>query len=149
MITLRLYTFDQWGNEIKTLWSFTPLMDVDASEIYRESETAVGGEPRRRPYSEREIRTLTLGAGLLKRDADWLNFKRLLHAHKIEWQRTVGTRQVWVPYALDEDSKVTYERVEEVTRLRRKVITLIQTQAMDFTQFETASAQLVGLRESE
>jgi hypothetical protein len=149
LVELRLYTFDQWGNEVKHDWSFTPLIDEDGYDIYRESEESSAGEPRRRPFDEREVREITLGAGLLRNDDAWASFKRLLRAHRITWKRKVGSTEKWLEYALDEDAKVRFERVKDITRLRRKKITLIQVQSITFTQFERKDSQLAGLRESE
>ncbi|MDE2467524.1 MAG: hypothetical protein KGL35_01935, partial [Bradyrhizobium sp.] len=90
MINLRLYTYDQWGNEIATPWSFTPLLDEDSYDVYRDTTQSADNTPRRRPYAERERRDITLPAGLLRSTPDWQNFRRMLRAHKIMWLRQTG-----------------------------------------------------------
>lgn len=146
MINLRLYTYDQWGNEIATPWSFTPLLDEDSYDVYRDTTQSADNTPRRRPYAERERRDITLPAGLLRSTPDWQNFRRMLRAHKIMWLRQTGNasrpQTQWIEYALDQAENIAFERVQEVTKLRRIKITLVQVDAIDFTEFEQTSAQL-------
>ncbi len=145
MVQLRLYTFDRFGKEIYSTWTFSPLVDEDAYDIYRENTTSASGELRRRPTQEREVRIITLGAGLLLNAEDWANFRLLLRAHKITWFRAVGkpTNFQWVEYKLDEQERISFTHESEVMRLRRIVITLVQAKALSFTDFNNTTVQLV------
>lgn len=146
MVQLRLYTFDAGGNETVTAWSFNPLDDQDEYAFIREAEASATGAPRRRPFIEREARTLTLGAGLLKSAANWNAFRTMLRAHRIAWYRKIGigskASYQWIEFVLDAQDRVTLERLEEVSRLKRAKITLIQKQGLSFKDFGNTDVQL-------
>ncbi len=142
MIQLRLTTFDGKGNEIKTLFSFEPLTDLDSYDYDRETTRAAGRELNRRPYARQEERTITLPAGFLLSPVNLRNVQRLFDAHKIEWSRTVNGKQTWVEYSLDAQDKLTFERVDNVSALRRVTFTLVQTEPIWYTDFENTKVQV-------
>lgn len=139
-VKLRLWTY-QNGAEKSAEWIFTPLRNLLSYRMLRQSSESVEGRPRRRPFAEREVRSLKLAAGMLIDDAQWSHFRMMLHAHKIEWEREVGGKKQWIEFGLDIESDVSFDIVEDIDRLRAITVKLVAVNPIWYPDFQSAKVQ--------
>lgn len=142
---IRLYTWKPDATEKVTTWSFTPLRKPKGFLIPREDTSDSNGTMARTPFSEQIILNITIPAGLLAFDEHWEQFKRMLRAHKIELLCKIGKVEQWAEFKLDEQQEISFEFVEDIDRMPRKTVKLVQAEPIYFTDFEDPKKQFIDI----
>jgi len=141
MVRLKLYTYDKEGKEQVSLWSFEELDNELYLPYDREDGKGADGDLWRTPYAKREARTITIGAGTLRREAHRRNFVHLCDAHKVEWLRMVGGKPTWVRFTADLPPEIRFESVNDIRPLKRYKFNLIQSIGLKDTEFNDPNKQ--------
>lgn len=145
MIELRLFTYTSPGQVTEHVWKFTPVQNEPGFDILRNDTPRATGAGSSRPFWIKEIRDISIGAGMLRIPEHYQNFLRLFVADKILLVREYKHKPLIIEFELRIDEEVRFEYLRDYKSLKRKDITLIEKDPNYYDTFESFIEQRLSL----
>jgi hypothetical protein len=136
VLELLLYTYTSPGQVKEHSWKFTPVQNEPGFEVFRNDTPRATGAGSSRPYWIKEIRDITIGAGMLRIPEHKENFLRLLVADKILLFREYKHKPFIIEFELRIDEEIRFEYLRDYKSLKRKDITLVEKDPNYYDSFE-------------
>jgi hypothetical protein len=145
VIELRLYTHTSIGQVTEHIWEFTPVQNEPGFEVVRNDTPRATGAAFSRPFFIKEIRDLSIGAGMLRIPEHKENFLRLLVADKILLVREYKHKPLVIEFELRIDQEIRFEYLRDYKSLKRKDITLVEKDPNYYDTFEEFISKRLSL----
>jgi hypothetical protein len=136
MLKIRTYYDDANGSEKFVEWKVEPLLDDPEPIIHREDDESASGGSRGRALWAKEVRKILFSADLTFEEDDKAAFVRFLLGKRWELYRKRGGKWIWVPFTLKVDREIVFEFLEEIRELKRREITLVETDPRWYDEFD-------------